>query len=76
LENIPENYYGVDIGSCDGRFGDEIMERKKGKIISVDPFPTNKNVIESRGQDFIKLYENEFDFVIMKYSIHLFGDLE
>jgi len=30
------------------------MSRKNGKIISVDPFPTNNEVIESKGQDFLK----------------------
>jgi hypothetical protein len=42
LSNIPDHYYGVDIGSCDGRFGNEIMSKKNGKIISVDPYPTNQ----------------------------------
>lgn len=49
LKNLPDNYYAVDIGSCDGRFGNDIMSKKQGKIISVDPFPTIKEVIKSRG---------------------------
>jgi SAM-dependent methyltransferase len=52
------------------------MKRKNGKIISVDPFPTNSDVIESKGEDFLKKYESAFDCIILKFCLHFFENFE
>jgi SAM-dependent methyltransferase len=71
------NYQCVDIGSCNGVFANDIMNiNKNGIFESVDPYPLNDNIINMKGEDFIKLVsKNMYDIITCFYSIHLLNNL-
>lgn len=52
------------------------MNLKKGKILSVDPYPLSPDIVKLTGQDFLKLNQEIYDCIILKYSIHFFEDFE
>ncbi len=72
-----ESFLGVDIGSCDGKFGKDILNvYDGGEILSVDPFAINPDVICKGGEEFMEMQpSNHYDFIICKYSIHFISNL-
>jgi len=76
VECLPGDYLGVDIGACDGEFGEKIMRKKAGKILSIDPYPVSGSVISAKGEDFLKDKTAAYDCIILKYSIHFFSNMD
>ena len=82
LEEIAQllkiNYKGVDIGSCNGVFANDIMNiNKNGIFLSVDPYPLHDNIINMKGEDFIKtIPKNTYDIITCNYCIHLINNLD
>lgn len=72
-----EKFLGVDIGSCDGKFGKDILNvYHEGEIMSVDPVAINPDVICKGGEEFMENQpSNHYDFIICKYSIHFISNL-
>jgi len=71
IKNHP--YLGLDIGSNDGSFGDQIKtylnDSYEGQIVNIDPFINQENVIKIDNETFIEQTELLFDFIICKFSI-------
>jgi len=72
-----DGYVGVDIGSCDGKFGQDFMQHyPSSKVISVDPYAVKPNVLCKEGEAFIaEQPANTYDFLICKYAIHFIANL-
>jgi SAM-dependent methyltransferase len=77
IRTLQSNYRAVDIGSNSGDFARRVMkENCSGIYYSVDPFPQHDEVVNYKGEEYIKTIEdNSFDFITCHYCIHFISNL-
>lgn len=78
---LPNNFRALDIGSANFIFADDVTKDaeasgKKGEFVVIDPFSTDKRVVNTTAEKYLsEHHEKKFDLIVMEEVIHLLPNL-